>query len=211
MNMHVPFIGQGKQMSREEAIERYILLRLLAEDIKRLGFLVEGFYHGAIQIPGDAPFTPADLKDTARTAFFGWLAKLTDQDGRAVYAFDPLLVLFTDRKAQIVKVQLECESCHGVLQRFRNNVAFHSRSSLTAHIEARRALAQEDTFLDVESARQDFQRLIQELMSEELSAIPELPKILMDARISHHPAFANIFSKTAPIPVRGSAKVVKAI
>src|SRR6476646_4888683 len=125
-------IGQRAQISREEAIERYILLRLRVEDIRRLAYLVEGLYSKSIVLPANAPFTHADLKDTARTAFFGWLASLTDRDGRAVYAFDPLLVLFPDRRARIINVQVSCEACHGVLQRFRSNVAFHSRADLDA-------------------------------------------------------------------------------
>jgi hypothetical protein len=180
-------------MSRQEAIESYIVLRLRAEDIKRLSFLVEGLYEKTIKLPDGAPFSHSDLKDTVRTAFFGWLAALTDKDDRAVYAFDPLLVLFPDKKAQIIKVQLECEACHGVLHQFRNNVAFHSRSKLAAHVKARRALIEDDTFVDLESARMDFQRLMADLISEELSAIRELPKILTELHLSRHPAFANAF------------------
>jgi hypothetical protein len=95
---------------------------------------------------------------------------------------------------QIFKVQVQCEACHGVLQQFRNNVVFHSRSLLAAHVKARRALTEEDTFLDLESARMDFQRLMAELIADELNAIPELPKILTELGLSHHPAFANLFS-----------------
>ncbi len=40
--LRVPFCGQRTQMPRKEAIGRYIALRLRYEDIKRLGFLVEG-------------------------------------------------------------------------------------------------------------------------------------------------------------------------
>jgi len=188
----VPFLGQKSELSRDEAIEHYILLRLRVEDIKRLGFLVEGFHDGIIQLPTDAPFTRADLRDTVRTAFFGWFATLTDKDGRAVYAFDPLLVLFPQKRTRIITVQSECESCHRVLQQFRNNVAFHSRSEFAAHIGARRALTEDDTFLDLESARMDFQRLMADLVSVELSAIPELPKVLTEWGVSHHPAFANL-------------------
>jgi hypothetical protein len=183
-------------MSREKAIEHYILLRLRAEEIKRLSFLVEGLYEGTIQLPVEAPFTRSDLKDTARTAFFGWFATLTDKDDRAVYAFDPLLVLFPDKRAQIIKVQLECESCHRVLQQFRNNVAFHSRSEFDVYIKARRALTELDTSLDLESARKDFQRLMAELITEETSAIPELPNILIEWGISRHPVFANVFRQS---------------
>ncbi len=193
----VPFRGQRTPMSREEAIERYILLRLRAEDVKRLSFLVEGLYGKTIQLPNNSPFTHADLKDTVRTAFFGWLATLTDKDGRAVYAFDPLFVLFPDKRAQISLVQLECQACHGVLQQFRSNVAFHSRAKLAAHIKARRALREENTFLDLESARGDFQRLMTGLIAEELSAIPELPGKLAEFGVSHHPAFANVAAAQA--------------
>jgi hypothetical protein len=195
-SVRVPFLGQKTQLSREQAIERYLVLRLRVEDINRLDFLVKGFYAGSIQLPNGAPFTHADLKETARTAFFGWFATLTDKDGRAVYAFDPMLVLFPDKRARIIKVQSECETCHEVLQRFRNTVAFHSRSDLDAHIKARRALTEQDTFLDLESARKDFQRLMAELITEELWHIPELPNVLTRYDLSHHPAFANVFSST---------------
>ena len=67
----------------------------------RLSFLVEGLHAGGVQLPAESRFSHTDLKDTARTAFFGWFAKLTDKDTRAVYAFDPLFVLFPDWRAQI--------------------------------------------------------------------------------------------------------------
>ena len=66
--------------------------------------------------------------------------------------------------------------------------------SWAAHVKARRALIEEETFLDLESARMDFQRLMADLISEELSAIPELPKMLTELGISHYPALANFFS-----------------
>lgn len=185
-------MGQRTEMTREEAIERYILLRLRVEDLRRLAYLVENLYDKTIQLPSNAPFTHSDLKDTARTAFLGWLASLTDKDDRVVYAFDPLLILFPGKRARIINVQVSCEACHGVLQRFRNNVAFHSRADLAAQIEARKVLREQDTFLDLESARMDFLRLMDELVSEELKAIPELPKALVDLGVSHHPAFANL-------------------
>src|ERR1700751_4217082 len=97
----VPFTGPRSRISRDEAIERYILLRLRYEEIRRLAFLVEGFYGKTIQLPENTPFTHTDLKDTARTAFFGWFATLTDRDGKAVYAFDPLFALFPDASYQI--------------------------------------------------------------------------------------------------------------
>jgi hypothetical protein len=180
-------------MSREDAVESYILLRLRFEDVRKLGFLVEAFHDKTIQLPKSSPYSHLDLKDTIRTAFFGWFATLTDEDNRAIYAFDPLLALFPGKQGQIIHVQLECEACHGVLQQFRNNVAFHSRSQFAAHLKARRALLDEDTFLDLESARQGFQRLMAELISDEVNTIPEFPKTLTELRVSHHPAFANVF------------------
>lgn len=201
----VPFFGQRTTMSREEAIERYILLRLRFEDIRRLGFLVEGLHARTIQLPSGSPFTHFDLKDTARTAFFGWFATLTDKDGKAVYAFDPLFVLFPDKRYQIGLVQMECEACHGVLHRFRGNVAFHSRAEVAAQIKARQALIQEDTFLDLESARQDCHRLMTVLIADELKAIPELPEELAKFGVSHHPAFANVSAVSEATARSGSA------
>src|SRR5258708_14355667 len=106
-------------MLREEAIETYISLRLCTEDIMRLSFLVEGLHAGGVQLPAESRFSHADLKDTARTAFFRWFAKLTDKDTRAVYAFDPLFVLFPDRRSPITALQHQCHNAHGLLPNFR--------------------------------------------------------------------------------------------
>jgi hypothetical protein len=59
----IPFTVPRKQLTRVQAIERYILLRLRAEEIARFGFLVESFHAGTIQIPEGAPFSQNDLKD----------------------------------------------------------------------------------------------------------------------------------------------------
>jgi len=195
--MAPPVIGPRNLLTREEAIEQYILLRLRAEDIKRLGYLVENLHEGTIQLIENAPFTRADLKDTARTAFFGWFATLTDKGNKAVYAFDPLFALFSGRRPQIIKVQSECEACHSTLQQFRNNVAFHSRAELRAQIQARRALQTDDALVDLTFARNDFARLMSDVTSGELIAIPELPTVLTELGVSHHPAFANVFIANA--------------
>lgn len=72
--------------------------------------------------------------------------------------------------------------CHVVLHQFRNNVAFHGRAEIAAQIKARQTLRGEDTFLDLESARQGFRRLMIDLIAEELSAIPELPEKLAECQ-----------------------------
>ena len=190
----VGFFGQRTQMSREEAVERYIVVRWRAEEINRLGFLVEGLFAKTIQLPDNAPFTYVDLKDTVRTAFFGWFATLTDRNDKAVYAFGPLFFLFPHQRYQIGLVQRQCEALHGVLQQFRNNVAFHGRAALDVHLKARRALREDDTFVALQSARLDFQRLMTGLIAEELNAIPELPRRLVEFGVSHHSAFANVAS-----------------
>jgi hypothetical protein len=188
--------GQENQMSRDEAIERYILLRLRTEEIKRLGFLVEGLHAKIIQLPKGSAYTHDDLKDAVRTAYFGWLATLTDKDERALYAFDPLFILFPGQQDQIAVVKQKCEACHAVLQQFRNTVAFHSRAKFAAHINARRALREKDTFLALRSARRNFEQLMNDLIGEELIAIPELQLKLSEFCVSHHPAFANVVSAT---------------
>jgi hypothetical protein len=190
----VGFSGQRAQMSREGAVERYIVVRWRAEEIDRLGFLVEGLFAKTIQLPNNSPFSHADLKDTIRTAFFGWFATLTDKKEKAVYAFDPLFFLFPHQCYQISLVQKQCEALHGVLQQFRNNVAFHGRAVIDAHIKARRALREDDAFVALQSARLDFQRLMTTLIAEELCSIPELPTKLAQFGVSHHPAFANVAS-----------------
>jgi hypothetical protein len=46
------------------------------------------------------------------------------------------------------------------LQQFRNNVAFHARSKISAQISARMNFIDEDTYLDLVSAIHDFQNLM---------------------------------------------------
>lgn len=184
------WMGARKSLSRAEAIEQYVILRLRTEDINRLDFLVNAFYERRITLPSDSPFSAQDLKDTVRTSFLGWFATLTDRDGRAIYAFDCLFALFPERKAQIVKTQISLEAVHEKLQQFRNNVAFHARAKVAALIAARMNLRNEDTYLDLVSAIHDFQHLMNALKAEELTAIPELPQMLEQLHVNRHPAFA---------------------
>ena len=132
-------------MWRREAVERYVLLRLRVEDIKRLVYLVENYPGKTIRLSKDAPFTLEDLKVTARTALYGSLAVISDRDGRAAYIFDPLLSLFPRKTAGIVKVEATCERCHQALQRFRPY-----RGRADAQIEAHRVLGDQDTFLEID-------------------------------------------------------------
>jgi hypothetical protein len=126
-----------------------------------------------------------------RTSFLGWFSSLTDTDGRTVYAFDCLLALFSGHRPQIIKTQLSLGSVHEELQQFRNNVAFHARASVAAHIGARMKFRNQETFLDLVSAIHDFQTLMKVLRAEELTAMPELPKVLEQLGVSQHPAFVT--------------------
>lgn len=190
-------MGPSKErMSRSEAVEQYVILRLRVEDINRLDYLLNGLHDRPVSVPPDSPYSAKDLKDTVRTSLLGWLATLTDRDPKTVYAFDPLLALFPDRRSEIITAQIELEACHAALQRFRNNVAFHSRSDVAAQISARLALREEDTFLDVVSALHRFQKLMNDLRQEELKLIPELPRELARLGVSRHPAFRNVTAET---------------
>lgn len=184
------WMGARKVLDRAEAVEQYIILRLHTEDINRLDFLVNALYDKRITLPPDSPFSTQDLKDTVRTSFLGWFATLTDRDGRAIYAFDCLFKLFPERKAQIIKAQISLEAVHEKLQQFRNNVAFHARAKVSAQIQARMNLRDEDTYLDLVSAIHDFQNLMRTLRAEELAAIPELPRVLEQLHVNLHPAFS---------------------
>jgi hypothetical protein len=73
---------------------------------------------------------------------------------------------------------------------FRNNVAFHARGRVAAQIMARMNLRDEDTYLDLVSAIHDFQNLMKTLRADELTAVPELPKMLEQLHVNLHPAFA---------------------
>jgi hypothetical protein len=183
------------RLSPEEATEAYILLRLRFEEIKRMGFLVQGLHRRAVSLPSGALFTHDELRDAIRTAFFGWFATLTDKDGRAVYAFSPLLTLFRHRESQIVAVQKQCEKCHVVLHRFRGNVAFHNRRDVRAQIDARKALL--SNFPDVDAAMKNFGQLMTDLIAEELQFVPHLPAKLAEFDLAHHSAFKNVPEATS--------------
>jgi hypothetical protein len=176
-------MGARKVMNRPEAIEQYVILRLRVEEVNRLDYLLNALKSGKVPLPIDSPFSLADLADTVRTAFLGWFASLTDREDKAVYAFDPLLALFPDRRAEIITVQLGLETCHTVLQQFRSNVAFHVRSNVAAHFKARRGLVDEDTYLDLISAIQDFRALMTKLIGEEARVIAELAEELKRLKV----------------------------
>ena len=141
-----------------------------------------------------------------RTSFLGWFATLTDRDGRAIYAFDCLSRCSQNARRRSIKAQLSLEAVHEKLQQFRNNVAFHARAKVADQITARMNLDDEDTYLDLVSAIHDFQNLMRTLRAEELTAIPEFPKALVQLRVNLHPSIcpavkiADIFSGAANLP-----------
>src|SRR6267143_650354 len=93
-------MGGRKSLSRTEAIEQYVILRVRVYELKRLDYLLKGLKHNRNTLPTESPFSTRELADVVRTCFFGWLATLTDRDGRAIYAFDCLLSLFPRRNAE---------------------------------------------------------------------------------------------------------------
>lgn len=182
-------MGAKRRLTRQEAVEQFVILRLRTEEINRLDYLLRALKHRRISVPADSPFSAGDLADTVRTALFGWVASLTDKQNKAVYAFDPLFMLFPHKRPEIIKVQIELEACHAPLHEFRSNVAFHARSHIAAHFKARKGLRDEDTFLDLVSAIHDFRDLMARIVAEEARLIPELPDELKRLNVSNHPAF----------------------
>lgn len=188
-------MGPTKVLSREQAIEEYVVLRMRAEELARLDFLLKGLKNKVIGLPQDSPFTHADLADTIRTAFVGWFATLTDKHSKAIYSFNCLYALFPHRRTQILMVQQSLESCSPELREFRNNVAFHPRAVVADHIKARQALRGTDAFLDFVGAVSDFGNLLRVLEEEELDIVPELPAVLVQLGVEHLPAFARLMAR----------------
>lgn len=121
-----------KSQTRPEAVKEYVILRLRAEEIIHLDYLLVELKR--ITLPKDSLYSTEDLANTVRTCFMGWFATLTDRDQRAIYAFDCLFNLFPKRRTKIGVAQQSLEACHEKLQEFRNNVAFHTRSDIRAPI-----------------------------------------------------------------------------
>ena len=184
-------MGARKTLARSNAIDEYVVLRLRAEEIDQLDYLLKGLKYKRIGLPEAAPYSTEDLADTVRTCFFGWFATLTDTHDKAVYAFNCLLTLFPERRARIINVQVSLEACRDELQQFRNNVAFHARANVTAHIRARMKLQNVDTFPDLLFAIKSFKKLMEDLIGEELNAVPELPTALARMNVIHHPIFSK--------------------
>jgi hypothetical protein len=186
------WFGARKTLSRTEATEQYVILRMRVDELKRLDYLLKGLKYDRITLPVDSPFSSRELADVVRTCLFGWLATLTDRDNRAIYAFDCLFSLFQHRKLEIINAQAPFEACHNELQQFRNNAAFHSRAVVDAHISARKKLRDDDVFPVLSSGISAFLQLMERLAGEELKAIPELPETLQQMRVSHLPAFKQV-------------------
>ena len=78
-------------------------------------------------------------------------------------------------------------------------MAFHSRAEVEAHIKASTKLRGDDVFLDLTSGITDFLHLMERLEGEELEAIPELPGVLEQMRVSHLPAFKRVQAVNVPL------------
>jgi hypothetical protein len=65
-------MGARKSLTRAEAIEQYVILRLRTEDINRLDFLVNALYDDkSIPIPADSPFSTQDLEGYSEDILLG--------------------------------------------------------------------------------------------------------------------------------------------
>ena len=188
--------GATKKLTRTEAIEEYVVFRIRAEEIIALDYLLHGFKIGPIPFPENAPVSKKLVVDTVRTCFFAWFASLTDRHEKSVYPFNCLLALFEHRRAQIISVQNVLEACHSKLHEFRNNVGPHVRSSVAAHIKARRQLQNRDNFNDLMSAIGGFRRLLKTLKAEEAVMIPELAETLEKLGVTQLTTFAEYYRKT---------------
>ena len=82
------WIGATKTLTRAEAVEEYVILRIRNDEINRLDYLLKEFHYRRMTLLPNSPFSTADLADMIRTCLIGWFASLTDKDDRAVY--DPV-------------------------------------------------------------------------------------------------------------------------
>jgi hypothetical protein len=77
------------------------------------------------------------------------------------------------------------------LQQFRNDVAFQERSEIATHILPRMKLREDDIYQYFFSTISDIQSLLEVLTNVELTAIPEVPKVLERIHVSHLAAFSR--------------------
>lgn len=182
-----------KTLSRDEAIEQYIALRFRTEQMRRLNYLVVNLAFGTFTLPKNSDFTNLELADVARVPLFGWLAGLLDRDTRAVDAFGCLYVLFPLGVDAIRSVQEELERCRPELELFRHNISAHLSKSVSVHLEARAGMIGLEVREAIIRSIACFFMLMESLIANEHIAIPELPRVLEEMKLTRVPFLAGTY------------------
>lgn len=180
-------------MSRDEAIEQYIVLRCRTEQMKRMNYLLMNLAYNMISVPQNSDYSHLELADVVRVPLFGWLAGLLDTDTRAVDAFGCLYVLFPLGEDAIRSVQEQVQRCNREIQDFRNNISAHLSKKMSAHLEARAGMIGLDVREVIIHSIACFFMLMENLIKVEHVAIPELARVLEEMKLTRVPFLAGTY------------------
>jgi hypothetical protein len=163
---------RGRKLSREEALEEYLVYR------KRVGELLD-----MIQIARDiktGTYQPRDLLGRGperfsiivRNVVVGLFASLFDPHGSAMNVFDVWLVLFPERKSDIVAAWKRAKPHVQLIRDYRNDVVCHANKSPKRYVKTSTNF--EEGISGVHAAMQVVAKLAAELLRGERTAKPPL-------------------------------------
>ena len=163
---------QGRLMSRDKAIEQYLISRMKLEEWLLLFNLVKAANEGRIHDPGYVLFPGVDFGPALFRLAIAWFSTLVDKHKDAINVFDVWSELFRAENQEITEVKALFDGQLARIRALRDKVVFHGEKSIVNYF---RALIEFDKHKDeVAEPLARFGKLAEKLVRSEQSEIPDL-------------------------------------
>jgi hypothetical protein len=162
---------RNRSLTREKAIEQYLIFRVKFEEWMLLWNLVVQANQGRIQDPGYVLHPAVELEVTLFEIAVAWFATMVDRPKEALNVFDIWRVLFPE-EAEVAEVEKALVPHLGVIRDLRNKAIFHAERNAAEYFKALITFSKEKDNLADPLAR--FAKLAKKLADSEGAAIPDL-------------------------------------
>ncbi len=162
---------QGK-LSREEALEEYIVYRKRLRELLDLAQIARDIKEGKYQPRDLRGRGPDRFSHAVGNALVGLFASLIDPQEHALNVFDVWVVLFPEKKDRITETWKTVEPHVQLIRDYRNDIVCHANKNLRR--QAQTYLNYHKHFRQIVEAMQKVSHLAAELLRDEPSALPKL-------------------------------------
>ncbi len=160
-----------RTLTRDKAIEQYLIFRLKFEEWMLLSNLLDAVNQGRIEDPGYVLHPAVELESTLFEIVVVWFATMVDRSNGSLNVFDIWRVLFPG-EAEVAEVENALAPHLNVIRDLRNKAIFHAEGNAAEYFKALITFSERKDKLADPLDR--FAKLAKKLADSEDIAIPDL-------------------------------------